>query len=150
MAPEVFFTVCYRTSQPPPALAREHTFRPAVLPGYTRHRVRHEDYPGVMPDGSTPNATVRGMLVSGLTAANLYHLDVFEGAEYERRVVSVVVDSGDGDDEKGEQQQQQQPVAAQVYVFRDEAALEPRPWDYDEFRREKMHSWTRADYTFDT
>ncbi|EFX02502.1 disease resistance protein [Grosmannia clavigera kw1407] len=133
MAPEVFFIVCYRSNPPPAALIREHTFQPAVLRGFCRHRVLNQDYPAIVADSSS---SVRGMLVAGLTAANIHHLDVFEGSEYDRVSVQVQVDGQDA------------PVTAQVYVFKNAARLERREWDFDEFRREKMHSWTRADYTF--
>lgn len=150
MAPEVFFTVCYRTSKPPAAIARRHVFRNAVLPGYTRHRVKHQEYPGILPDDAA-GASVRGVLVGGLTAANQYHLDVFEGSEYVRQTVEVEVEVDEtktpenGAAESGETK----TVAVQVYVFKHADGVERREWDFDEFRREKMHNWTRADYTFD-
>jgi len=146
MAPEVFFTVCYNMSKPPPSLASEHAFHPAVLSGYSRRRVKLADYPGIIEqDGHT----VRGTLATGLTQANLYRLDYFEGNEYERQTVKVKVDkagvsNGDDDDGGGGG-----GVEAYVYVFKNPARLESREWDYDEFRREKLRHWSRADLVFD-
>jgi len=41
-------------------------------------RVKHADYPGITPDS---DHEVRGMYVTGLTSANMYKLDQFEGDE---------------------------------------------------------------------
>ncbi|KAL1899888.1 hypothetical protein Sste5346_002754 [Sporothrix stenoceras] len=151
MAPEVFFTVCFRLSRPPPALVREYDFRNAVLPGYTRHRVKNQEYPGIVPD-ETEGASVRGILIGGVTPANQHHLDIFEGSEYERRTVDAVLDEAEGaDGEKTEsaEKTEKKTVKAQVYVFKYPDDLERREWDFDEFCREKMHKWARADYTFE-
>jgi hypothetical protein len=91
-------------------------FKPAILHGYRRHRVRREDYPAIIPvlpassasttatpdrattgtgatHGSTTNtsASVLGTVVSGLTDGDIYRLDVYEGSEYRRIRVSVRV-----------------------------------------------------------
>ena len=144
MAPEVFYTVCYNMSRPPPALAMEHSFHSALLPGFSRRRVKLVDYPGITEqDGHV----VRGTLATGLTKTNLYRLDHFEGAEYERRKVKVRVSKQkDGGDYAGEDWDE---VEAHVYVFTNPARLEAREWDYDEFRREKLRKWSRADYVFE-
>ncbi|CAK7201180.1 hypothetical protein SEUCBS139899_003883 [Sporothrix eucalyptigena] len=150
MAPEVFFTVCYRDGRPPAAIAKGHVFRSAVLPGFTRHRVKYQEYPGIIED-DTPGACVRGMLVSGVTDGNQHHLDYFEGSEYERRTVEVTLDDGKKEDVTIEEgaEKKKETVKAQVYVFKYPDDLERREWDFDEFRREKMHKWARADYTFE-
>ena len=144
MAPEVFFTVCYNMSRPPPALAKEHSFHPARLKGYSRRRVQSEDYPGITEQ---EGHFVRGTLATGLTATNLYRLDYFEGSEYERRRAKVeVLKAGSGD---GKTEEIWEEVEASVYVFRSPSRLEAREWDYDEFRREKLRKWSRADYVFE-
>ncbi len=142
MAAEVFFTVCYDMSRPRASLASEHSFLPAVLSGYSRRRVAHQDYPGVIEQAGH---SVRGTLARGLTAANLHRLDYFEGFEYERRRLKVTVLSEDGAGTDAAEEE----VEAFVYVFKDPARLESREWDYDEFRREKLKHWSRADYAFD-
>ena len=151
MAPEVFFTVCYRAGRPPAAIANGHVFRSAVLPGFTRHRVQNQEYPGIIED-DTPGACVRGTLVSGVTDGNQHQLDYFEGSEYERRTVEVVLDAASDkavEDAGGAGSEKKKTVNAQVYVYKYPNQLERREWDFDEFRREKMHKWARADYTFE-
>ncbi|KKF96466.1 AIG2-like family protein [Ceratocystis platani] len=68
MVPEVFFTVTLNTASPPKALSDLYAFCPAVLKDHARHRVVHEDYPGVIAEQ-----------------------DLFEGPEYQRQSVSVTV-----------------------------------------------------------
>ncbi|KAI1433518.1 AIG2-like family-domain-containing protein [Xylaria sp. CBS 124048] len=145
MANEVFFTVCYRSSGKDVGLLRAmHTFQPAILPGYCRRRVKHADYPGITED---PAHEVRGVYVTGLTEMNIFHLDMFEGYEYERKTVKVRLLSTVGDD-KGKGNVEGKEVECQVYVFNDPSRLEDREWDFQEFRTQKMKNWTREDYGF--
>jgi len=144
MAPEVFFTVCYNMSRPPPALANDHSFHPAVLPGFSRRRVKTEDYPGITEQ---EGHEVRGTLATGLTETNIYRLDYFEGGEYERRILKVKVLKHKNDG--GPEGEEWEDVNASVYVFQNPDRLEAREWDYEEFRREKLQKWSRADYVFD-
>ncbi|KAL7625475.1 hypothetical protein AAE478_004695 [Parahypoxylon ruwenzoriense] len=146
MAPEVFFTVCYRSSTENISLLKSlHSFKPAILHGFCRRRVRHADYPGIFPD---ENHEVRGMCVTGLTDANMYHLDVFEGSEYERQTVKARLLSKVGDD-KGRGNIEGEEVECEVYVFEDSSDLVDREWDFEEFRTQKMKKWTREDYRFE-
>ncbi|KAK9775591.1 hypothetical protein SCAR479_07697 [Seiridium cardinale] len=146
MAAEVFFTVCYRNSTTDIKLLKSlHKFQPALLHGYCRRRVRDADYPGITPD---PDHEVRGMLVTGLTSANIYHLDFFEGDEYTREKVKVKVLTRVGDDE-GKGNVEGEEVETEVYVFKSPEYLEDREWDFHEFRTQKMKRWTREDYGFE-
>lgn len=147
MEPQVFFSVCYQTPKPPPALAAHHTFTPAVLHGFTRRRVRAADYPGMTPD-TDPNASVFGMLVDNLTSANLQKLDWFEGAQYDRRGVRPRALTTVGD-EAGKGNVEGEEVQAETYVFVDEKELQDREWDFAEFKREKLRSWTRGGIGFE-
>ncbi|KAG8807506.1 mitochondrial Homoaconitase, partial [Serendipita sp. 401] len=75
--------------------------QPALLDGYTRHHVRDNTYPAVLPwdeakelfiGTSEPlleERNVRGSLVTGFSKLDVDLLDIFEGDEYERRLVSV-------------------------------------------------------------
>ncbi|KAI0849926.1 BtrG-like protein [Daldinia vernicosa] len=146
MAAEVFFTVCYRSSTENVALLKSlHDFKPAILHGYCRRRVQFADYPGITPD---PNHEVRGMYVTGLTDANIFHLDAFEGSEYDRKTVKARLLSKVGDD-KGQGNVEGEEVDCEVYVFKDPKQLEDREWDFEEFRTQKMKNWTREDYGFE-
>ncbi|ODO05983.1 hypothetical protein I350_05044 [Cryptococcus amylolentus CBS 6273] len=75
------------------------TFQDALLPGYTRHRVKGKAYPAVIEHDassqtsdtesqSDPSST-RGTLVHGLTNADAHALDLFEDDGYTRRRVLV-------------------------------------------------------------
>ncbi|TGJ86463.1 hypothetical protein E0Z10_g2319 [Xylaria hypoxylon] len=151
MAPEVFFTVCYRLSSDAVAVLKSlHQFQPAILHGYCRRldsgsRIKLADYPGITPD---PGHDVRGVYVTGLTEANMYHLDQFEGSEYERKTVKARLLSKVGDD-KGNGNVEGEVVECEVYVFNNPTQLEDREWDFEEFRTQKMKNWTREDYGFD-
>ncbi|KAI0472047.1 AIG2-like family-domain-containing protein [Xylariaceae sp. FL0804] len=145
MAPEVFFTVCYRSSLVGVSVLKSlHQFQPAILHGYCRRRVMYADYPGIIADREHE---VRGMYVTGLTDANLYHLDQFEGGEYKRVKERVKLLTQVGDD-KGHGNVEGQEVECDVYVFQDRSGLEDREWDFEEFRTQKMKKWTREDYGF--
>ncbi|KAL2119228.1 hypothetical protein VTJ04DRAFT_6188 [Mycothermus thermophilus] len=146
MVPDVFYTVCYNTKDVPPAIAALHTFQPAILHGYCRRRVKMADYPGIIPDA---NHSVVGVFATGLTAANLAKLDMFEGSEYERRTVTVKLLDRVGNLKDGEGQVEGEERKAQVYVYLHEKWLEEKEWDLEEFRREKLKLWTRAGHIFD-
>jgi len=94
---------------------------PAILPGFARHPVRGEHYPGITPD---PHGRVHGLLYRGLTPAALRRLDRFEGVQYVRRNVRVELEGAGTTD-------------AQVYVFKPEYAdlLLPGDWDFEAFLR---------------
>lgn len=146
MAPEVFFTVCYHTdTQDVKVLKSLHEFKPAILHGYCRRRVKHADYPGIVPD---PQSSVRGMYVTGLTKNNVLRLDLFEGNEYDRSKVKVRLLSKVGND-KGEGNVEGDEVDCQVYVFKEPEDLEDAEWDFQNFRKNKMKKWTREDYGFE-
>jgi len=80
---------------------------------------------------------VRGTYVTGLTDENVRSLDWFEGEQYERVKVRVVllkdgVEGGVGEEVK----------EAETYVFTaGDEALEKKEWDYEVFRREKLGNW---------
>jgi len=99
----------------------------AILPGFVRHPVRGEHYPGITPD---PQGRVCGLLYRGLTPAALRRLDRFEGAQYVRRSVCIELeDAGTAD--------------AEAYVFKPEYAelLLPGDWDFEAFLDTGMHDF---------
>ena len=146
MAPEVFFTVVQGTAQPPGIIQQLYSFRPALLRDFCRHRVRYADYPAIVPQSGE---SVRGVLVTGLTDANFAKLDHFEGSEYRKENVTVAVLDERGD-ERGEGcEKVGQETGAVVYVFKDEAGVEKGEWDFEHFRKERLHFWSRQDFVFD-
>jgi hypothetical protein len=138
MAPEVFFSVCYGDRNPPKPIKDIHTFTPAILEGYCRHRVQYADYPGITAESGH---SVRGIYATGLTDANMHKLDYFEGSDYERVNTKVKLLKQEGGKEvEGEEKD------VITYVFLIPAALERREWDYEEFRKEKLNRWARGDW----
>lgn len=95
---------------------------PAVLEGFSRHPVRDEDYPGMVPAG---DGKVHGVLYRDLPPSAIARLDTFEGEQYVRSAVSVMFTDGS-------------TVEADTYLFRPEhaALLLPGDWDYARFLRE--------------
>ncbi|KAL9128725.1 MAG: hypothetical protein Q9217_002658 [Psora testacea] len=141
MAPQVLYRVLYGSTTPHASLPAAIKIQPAILPHYVRHRVAFCDYPAILasPD---PSACVRGTYVEGLTAADQWRLDVFEGDQYERvKVKPRLLDAGE---------KQAEEVEADTYVWvapREE--LEEGEWDFGEFRREKMSRWVRRSQEYE-
>ncbi|KAM0723554.1 hypothetical protein Q7P37_000541 [Cladosporium fusiforme] len=133
MAPSVLHRVCHGSTSPSNPIYATHNLKttPALLPSHRRHRVKRADYPAILPHATS---SVRGTYVTGLTASDMWRLDIFEGPEYERvRVKCRVLNSGG---EEGEE------VEAEAYLWiGGEEQLEEREWDFDEFQREKMRFW---------
>lgn len=138
MAPEVLYRVCHGNSNPGISAVSNLQMRPAILHNHRRHRVRHADYPAVIPHASS---TVRGTYVTGLTDADIWRLDIFEGEEYERKTVRPRLLTKVGD-ESGKGNVEGQEVPAETYIWiAGEHELEQEEWDFAEFQREKMRYW---------
>ncbi|KAI4151646.1 MAG: hypothetical protein LQ340_003378, partial [Diploschistes diacapsis] len=103
------------------------------------------------------SGSVRGTLVSGLAAHDLFRLDVFEGDEYERRRVTAFPlpasasssSSTGGAEAEGEKKKKKNDdddndggVDAETYVWTAGAQrLESGEWDFEAFAREKLGRW---------
>lgn len=145
MAPQVLRRVCGMQNN------EGLVIRPAILRKHQRHRVKHCDYPAVVPSAD-PKSCVRGSLVSGLSDADIYRLDIFEGSEYQRRkvIVSLIPDAQNKEKNKSEHEgkngQGEEEVQAETYIWiAARSDLEPTEWDFDEFVREKMRNWVGQD-----
>ena len=146
MAPPVLYRVCYGPDDPTNTIRKNSqlTIQPALLQGFQRHRVKHADYPAIVPN---PSSTVRGTLVCGLTDGDMWRLDVFEGSEYARQTVSarVIASAAAQEDHANEPSQkdlQAEAVEAETYVWIGPLhGLESREWDFEEFERDKMWRW---------
>ena len=137
MAPQVLYRVIYGTANPIPHQISRLTIEPAILPNYTRRRVRNCDYPAIIPS-STPGACVRGTYVRGLTRNAQQRLDLFEGDQYERIRLRLYLL-----DEKGNEGEEKE---AETYVWAEDITdLEDGEWDFEEFRRGKMGRWVSDD-----
>lgn len=151
MVPAVLHRVIYGSPSPEPWQAALTTARPALLLSHQRRKVKHADYPGVVPVGASSASSVRGTLVTGLTEGDIHRLDLFEGDEYARREVRVKVASGDSVDAAGvpsgevEVAAGAEEVVAETYIWTaGEGRLEADEWDFDEFVREKLRFWVGA------
>lgn len=113
MVPEIMSAVCGHAGIP--VAAR--------LAGYRRGRMAGEVYPGIEP---CPGEAVDGLLYRSLSRAELIRLDRFEGAEYERLGVRVMLDGG--------------PHQAQTYVVvpPHRSAITRDPWTLDVFLRDGL------------
>ena len=144
MAPGVLHRVCHGSSEPDNPYYRNHKLKmyPAILHNHRRHRVEGADYPAILP---TDGATVRGTYATGLTDADVWRLDIFEGSEYSRekvkpRLLTTVGDEGGKGNVEGEE------VEAETFIwcgYREQ--LEDEEWDFGEFQREKMRFWVGAE-----
>jgi hypothetical protein len=144
MAPPVLHRVIWGSQTPPtPTHASLLRIRPAILHAHQRHKVKHADYPAILPT-STPS-TVRGTLVEGLTDGDIWRLDIFEGSEYERRKVEVRVLDGEGTGDLSQPEEKNVEGAgfeAETYIWIAGAQrLEAEEWDFSEFVRDKMKRW---------
>ncbi|GAB7351054.1 hypothetical protein MBLNU459_g1534t1 [Dothideomycetes sp. NU459] len=142
MAPQVLHRVIYGMSATSPN--NRHTAAvtstPAILPSHRRHRVSNADYPAILP--SSPSSSVRGTFVTGLSDADMWRLDIFEGGEYARRTVEVQLLKDDAGAGAGDAV----VAEAQTYVWIAGAhRLEDREWDFETFKTEKLRFWTGRD-----
>lgn len=90
---------------------------PACLFGYARFTVRGEPYPGIIPD---PGAQVHGRVYLDLDLESLAALDHFEGAEYARTEVAVILADG-------------ATCSAQTYVYLYPDKLSDSDWEPERF-----------------
>ncbi|KAG8956083.1 hypothetical protein FRC03_010973, partial [Tulasnella sp. 419] len=133
---------------------------------HTRHHVKACDYPGVVTlpgskellgkeDIDIETASVRGVIVKGLTAKDIELLDVFEGDEYKREETLAYPLSSFTSIEDSETQKilstsspLPQDLATSpnlntfVYIWAAPLSrLSPTIWDYDAFVKEKLWRW---------
>jgi hypothetical protein len=111
-------------------LGRRLPARPARLEGHARYRMRDRPYPGIAAE---PGAATDGVLLEGLTSADLQRLDAFEGPLYERRRVEVVAAGG-------------ARLPAETYVISEasRSLLTDEPWSREHFERHHLPSWARS------
>ncbi|OQO13864.1 hypothetical protein B0A48_00739 [Cryoendolithus antarcticus] len=143
MAPQVLHRVTHGSTPNDPKFVPDHIkVVPAILHNYRRHRVKHADYPAIVP---VPSASVRGTYVTGLRDADIWRLDIFEGDEYVRKVVKVRLLTAVGD-ESGQGNVEGDEVEAETYVWKaSRNRLEDGEWDFAEFQREKMRFWVGSE-----
>lgn len=143
MAPGVLYRVIYGNAHPEPWQQKLTTVRPALLESHRRHRVKYMSYPAITP---CTGSSVRGSVVTGLTQGDIYRLDIFEGDQYLRKKVKVKVLKNVGLEDSiqtGESEEHApEEVEAETYIWKNDLSeLEEGEWDFEEFKRERMHYW---------
>ncbi|KAG7451186.1 uncharacterized protein BT62DRAFT_990816 [Guyanagaster necrorhizus] len=142
---------------------------PAVLLEHTRHKVKSEEYPGVIPfsQGQTffdreltqEEKCVRGTLVHGLTNMDILLLDVFEGTEYTREPIPVhpledtinLSEYSVSNDDKylvpnlpaplPPIEELAEAIPAETYIYRDTNNLDAELWSFADFVRFNAWKW---------
>jgi Gamma-glutamyl cyclotransferase, AIG2-like len=143
MAPGVLYRVIYGNAHPEPWQQKLTTVRPALLESHRRHRVKYMSYPAITP---CTGSSVRGSVVTGLTQGDIYRLDIFEGDQYLRKKVKVKVLKNVGLEDSAQtgesEEHAPEEVEAETYIWRNDLSeLEEGEWDFEEFKRERMHYW---------
>ncbi|KAG9234743.1 AIG2-like family-domain-containing protein [Amylocarpus encephaloides] len=150
MSRRILFRVIYlneKADQDPvmSRMADQLTYEPAILHSYGRFKVQGYDYPGIR---RAEGYCVRGTYVTGLTDANMAHLDAFEGSQYhlEKVRVGILESAKPLGEEKGEgvsrALEEGQEVEAETYVWnKSDVGLETTEWDFGEFVRDKLQNW---------
>jgi gamma-glutamylcyclotransferase (GGCT)/AIG2-like uncharacterized protein YtfP len=90
----------------------------ATLHHHQRHALTGLSYPGVV---AMPDIHVAGRLYYEVSAEDMARLDVFEGAEYRREALQVMLAGGE-------------LVSAWTYIWLDAQRLSGQPWRSEAFR----------------
>lgn len=94
----------------------------ATAPGYARYALADDTYPGMI---ARPQTTVEGVLYFDVDTQDVAALDAFEGSEYRRDQIDVVIDSGE-------------TVIACTYIFMAEQRLSSLPWEPQAFQMSRF------------
>lgn len=94
----------------------------ATLPGFARYALADDTYPGMVAQAE---AVVEGVLYYDVAPPDLAALDAFEGREYRREKVNVVIESGE-------------TVIACTYIFLAEQRLSGLPWEPQAFQMSRF------------
>jgi gamma-glutamylcyclotransferase (GGCT)/AIG2-like uncharacterized protein YtfP len=98
----------------------------AIARGYQRHAVPGETYPAMVPN---PSAQVQGLVWLNVLPEDVKNLDAFEGPEYERREIEVVLNTS------GE------TLKAETYIWLNQDVLTDELWSVTRFEAEGMQAF---------
>jgi gamma-glutamylcyclotransferase (GGCT)/AIG2-like uncharacterized protein YtfP len=106
------------------------TAQPAALAGYACYAIAGKDYPAILP--AADNCAL-GLLYRRLTPADWACIDRYEGTEYKRIRVKVVIDD-------------RRRISAWTYVLRRqyESRVSPRRWDLPSFIKTNLGRYLRT------
>lgn len=94
--------------------------KPATLAGWRRVGLKGTPYPVIVPGAAAD--VVAGILVTGLTAADVRNLERFEGAAYGIETMSVTLGGGGS-------------TSASVFMPAKGVAATDKEWDFETWRR---------------
>ncbi|OLL26339.1 AIG2-like protein [Neolecta irregularis DAH-3] len=125
--------------------SKQKVLEPAVLKDYFRFCVSQTDYPAVIAE---TGQQVEGILIKNLNNKELERLDLFEGDEYQRISVNILMKS-------------KEIVKGHVYVWiavslnymkhisqKGKDRLLREPWHLEEFSQQKLHAWIASPIEF--
>lgn len=95
---------------------------PAQLFGHARYAVREESYPGMVPETA---GAVAGLLYYHVRPHDVAALDLFEGSDYRRDTVQVLLADGS-------------LVEAQTYIYLRPELLTREPWRPEAFAMQRF------------
>ncbi len=98
----------------------------AIAKGFQRHAVPGETYPAMVRKAQ---AQVQGLVWLNVRPEDIHNLDVFEGSEYAREQIDVVLNT------TGE------TVKADTYIWRHPDLLTDALWSVSQFEAEGMQSF---------
>lgn len=99
-----------------------YCFAPAAVDGYARFAVAGETYPGMV---ARTGAAVSGVLYFDVDERDIAALDTFEGEDYRRETVRVVLDDGSS-------------AEAGAYLYLLPQKLLESPWNPEHFQAERF------------
>lgn len=99
-----------------------YRFASAAVDGYARFTVAGETYPGMV---ARTGATVSGVLYFDVDERDIAALDTFEGEDYRRETVRMVLDDGSS-------------AEAGTYLYLPPQKLLESPWDPERFQVERF------------
>ncbi len=98
---------------------RTFSIKPAVLNDFMRRAIKGCDYPAII---SSTGKQINGLLIENVDDNSLNAIDYFEGDEYEKTMVKVIVNGNE--------------IQALTYVWTaDKNKLEDHDWDKDQFEK---------------
>jgi gamma-glutamylcyclotransferase (GGCT)/AIG2-like uncharacterized protein YtfP len=112
MFPEIWQRVACAAS------SGDYRSAPATAHGYARYALVDDTYPGMI---ASADATVEGVLYFDVDERDIAALDVFEGSEYIREQIKLVINSGES-------------VIACTYIFTARHRLSSLPWEPQGFQ----------------
>lgn len=99
---------------------------PATLNGFKRCLVKGADYPAIC---EKQGAFVKGKLLKNVDENSMHKFTIFEGDEYERRVVEVCCEN--------------EMIKAVTFVWRENIGLlEEKDWDENQFKNYSLKKYS--------